>query len=136
MAKEFSRSQRVAQEMQKEIAIILQREVKDPRIGMVTVSGVDISRDLAYAKIYVTFLNVLTENHDPDLVSNGIKALEDAAGYIRTLLGKAMRLRIVPELTFAYDNSLIEGMRMSNLVTNVVRNDVDRRSVSGDDEEA
>jgi len=122
--------------MQKEIAIILQREVKDPRIGMVTVSGVDISRDLAYAKIYVTFLNVLTENHDPDLVSNGIKALEDAAGYIRTLLGKAMRLRIVPELTFAYDNSLIEGMRMSNLVTNVVRNDADRRSAAGDDEEA
>lgn len=136
MAKEFSRSQRVAQEMQKEVAIILQREVKDPRIGMVTVSGVDISRDLAYAKVYVTFLNVLTENHDPDLVNNGIKALEDAAGYIRTLLGKAMRLRIVPELTFAYDNSLIEGMRMSNLVTNVVRNDADRRGASGDDEEA
>lgn len=103
--KEFSRGQRVAQEMQKEIAIILQREVKDPRVGMATVSGVEVSRDLAYAKVYVTFLNVLTENHDPDLVTNGIKALQDASGYIRTLLGKAMRLRVVPELTFAYDNS-------------------------------
>ncbi len=91
--------------MQKEIAIILQREVKDPRVGMATVSGVEVSRDLAYAKVYVTFLNVLTENHDPDLVTNGIKALQDASGYIRTLLGKAMRLRVVPELTFAYDNS-------------------------------
>ena len=48
---------------------------------------------------------MLTENHDPDLVTNGIKALQDASGYIRTLLGKAMRLRVVPELTFAYDNS-------------------------------
>ncbi|MCX2959840.1 MAG: 30S ribosome-binding factor RbfA, partial [Serratia symbiotica] len=65
-----------------------------------------------------------------------IKALQDAAGYIRTLLGKAMRLRVVPELTFVYDNSLVEGMRMSNLVTNVVKNDAERRCASGDDEEA
>ncbi len=121
MAKEFSRSQRVSQEMQKEIALILQREIKDPRVGMATVSGIELSRDLAYAKVFVTFLNVLTDNADPDTVKNGIKALQDASGYIRTLLGKAMRLRIVPELTFAYDNSLIEGMRMSNLVSNVIK---------------
>ena len=135
MAKEFSRSQRVSQEMQKEIALILQREVKDPRVGMATVSGIELSRDLAYAKVFVTFLNVLTDNADPDTVKNGIKALQDASGYIRTLLGKAMRLRIVPELTFAYDNSLIEGMRMSNLVTNVIKNDVERQVNPGNDEE-
>lgn len=58
MAKEFGRPQRVAQEMQKEIALILQREIKDPRVGMMTtVSGVEMSRDLAYAKVFVTFLN-------------------------------------------------------------------------------
>ena len=137
MAKEFSRTQRVSQEMQKEIAIILQREVKDPRVGMATVSGVEVSRDLAYAKVFVTFLDVLTtDNHAPDRVKNGIKALQDASGFIRTLIGKAMRLRVVPELTFAYDNSLVEGMRMSNLVTNVVKNDAERRSAAGDDEEA
>ncbi|MCA6220598.1 MULTISPECIES: 30S ribosome-binding factor RbfA [Photorhabdus] len=127
MAREFSRTQRVAQEMQKEIAIILQREVKDPRIGMATVSGVEVSRDLAYAKVFVTFLNVLTEEHDSDVVKKGIKALNEASGFIRSLLGKAMRLRVVPELTFSYDNSLVEGMRMSNLVTNVVKNDEQRR---------
>ena len=55
MAREFKRSDRVAQEIQKEIAVILQREVKDPRIGMVTVSDVDVSSDLYYAKIFVTF---------------------------------------------------------------------------------
>jgi len=137
MAKEFSRTQRVSQEMQKEIAIILQREIKDPRVGMATVSGVEVSRDLAYAKVFVTFLDVLTsEPQDPDRVKNGIKALQDAQGFIRTLIGKAMRLRVVPELTFAYDNSLVEGMRMSNLVTNVVKNDAERRSAAGDDEEA
>lgn len=50
------------------------------------------------------------------MVENGLKALNEATGFIRSLLGKAMRLRVVPELTFAYDNSLVEGMRMSNLV--------------------
>ena len=130
MAKEFGRPQRVSQELQKEIAIILQREIKDPRLGMmVTVSGVEVSRDLAYAKVFVTFLN----DQDEDAVKNGLKALKEASGYIRILVGKAMRLRIVPELTFFYDNSLIEGMRMSNLVSNVIKSDVERR---GDDSPA
>ena len=131
MAREFSRTQRVSQEMQKEIAIILQREVKDPRVGMATVSGVEVSRDLAYAKVFVTFLN----DNQPEQIKIGIKALQDASGYIRVLLGKAMRLRVVPELTFAYDNSLVEGMRMSNLVTNVLRNDAEKRSAASDDQE-
>ena len=115
--------------------MILQREIKDPRLGMmVTVSGVEVSRDLAYAKVFVTFLN----DQDEDAVKQGLKALKEASGYIRILLGKAMRLRIVPELTFFYDNSLVEGMRMSNLVTSVVKNDEERRGpdATGDDEEA
>ena len=131
MAKEFGRPQRVSQELQKEIAMILQREIKDPRLGMmVTVSGVEVSRDLAYAKVFVTFLN----DKDEEAVQNGLKALKEASGYIRTLLGKAMRLRIVPELTFFYDNSLVEGMRMSNLVTNVVKKDVERRGPESTDD--
>lgn len=132
MAKEFGRPQRVAQELQKEVAIILQREIKDPRLGMmVTVSGVEVSRDLAYAKVFVTFLN----DKDEEAVQNGLKALKEASGYIRSLLGKAMRLRIVPELTFFYDNSLIEGMRMSNLVSSVVKNDAERRGPDTADED-
>ena len=66
MAKEYSRASRVSQQVQKELARILQQEVKDPRIGMVTISGVDITRDLAYATVYVTFLllvNKQTMNH-------------------------------------------------------------------------
>ncbi|WP_044470923.1 30S ribosome-binding factor RbfA [Mannheimia massilioguelmaensis] len=122
MAREFKRSDRVAQELQKEVAVILQREVKDPRVGMVTVSDVEVSRDLAYAKVFVTFLF----NNDEEAITQGMKALEKAAPYIRSLVGKAMRLRIVPELRFEYDQSLVEGMRMSNLVTNVVRHDKER----------
>lgn len=137
MAKEFSRTQRVSQEMRKEIAIILQRELKDPRVGMATVSGVEVSRDLAYAKVFVTFLDALTtEDHDSYRVKNGIKALQDASGFIRTLIGKAMRLRVVPELNFAYDNSLVEGVRMSNLLTCVVKKDAERRPTLSDGEEA
>lgn len=119
MAREFKRSDRVAQELQKEVAVILQREVKDPRIGMVTVSDVEVSKDLAYAKIFVTFLF----DHDETAIEQGMKGLEKASPYIRSLLGKAMRLRIVPELRFIYDQSLVEGMRMSNLVTDVIRKD-------------
>ncbi|MDP8078865.1 30S ribosome-binding factor RbfA [Phocoenobacter skyensis] len=124
MAKEFSRSDRVAQELQKEVAIILQREVKDPRVGMVTVSDVEISRDLAYAKIFVTFLF----DEDASVVERGLEGLNKASGYIRNLVGKAMRLRIVPELRFVYDESLVEGMRMSNLVTDVVRKDKEKHA--------
>ncbi|MGL4544981.1 MAG: 30S ribosome-binding factor RbfA [Plesiomonas sp.] len=131
MAKEFGRSKRVAQELQKEVAIILQREVKNPQIGMVTVSSVEVSRDLAYAKVFVTFLF-----DDSEAIASGLKSLRDSTGYIRTLVGKAMRLRIVPELRFEYDQSLTEGMRMSNLVTSVVKEDDRRRQdepeVSGD----
>ncbi|MFZ7234397.1 30S ribosome-binding factor RbfA [Avibacterium avium] len=122
MAREFKRSDRVAQELQKEIAVILQREVKDPRIGMVTVSDVEVSRDLAYAKVFVTFLF----DQDDSVIESGMKGLEKASPYIRSLLAKAMRLRIVPELRFVYDKSLVEGMRMSNLVSEAIRDDEKR----------
>ncbi|MDX2320012.1 MAG: 30S ribosome-binding factor RbfA [Moritella sp.] len=116
MAKEFSRSRRVAQQLQQELARILQREVKDPRVGMVTVSSIDLSRDLSYAKVYVTFFNI---DNDEERIKEGVKALESASGYIRSLVGSSMKLRIVPELRFIYDNTLVEGMRLSNLVTEV-----------------
>ncbi|MFM5295567.1 30S ribosome-binding factor RbfA [Aeromonas veronii] len=133
MAREFSRTRRVGQQIQREIALILQREVKDPRIGMVTVSDVEVSRDLNYAKIYVTFLQL---ENDAERIKECLQGLTEAAGYIRSLLGSAMRLRVVPELRFYYDQTLVEGMRLSNLVTNTVREDKRRMAESGRDEEA
>ncbi|MEV3836125.1 30S ribosome-binding factor RbfA [Aeromonas allosaccharophila] len=133
MAREFSRTRRVGQQIQREIALILQREVKDPRIGMVTVSDVEVSRDLNYAKIYVTFLQL---ENDAERIKEGLLGLTEAAGYIRSLLGSAMRLRVVPELRFYYDQTLVEGMRLSNLVTNTVREDKRRMAESGRDEDA
>ena len=118
MAKEYSRTSRVSQQVQKELARILQQEVKDPRIGMVTISGVDITRDLAYATVFVTFLTIGDQTNEESL-----KGLNAASGYIRRLLGKAMRLRIVPEIRFTFDETLTEGLRISELVSGAVKND-------------
>ncbi|PSW18950.1 30S ribosome-binding factor RbfA [Photobacterium sanctipauli] len=126
MSKEFSRTQRVAQQLQKELAVILQRELKDPRIGMATISSVEVSRDMGYAKVYVTFLTIGEQTPEGSL-----EALREMAPYIRSLLGKQIRLRVTPELNFIFDKSLTEGMRISNLVSKAVRDDEDRR---GDEE--
>jgi ribosome-binding factor A len=119
MAREFARTDRVAQEIQKEIAMIIQREVKDPRLGMVTVNAVEITRDLAYAKIFVTFFTLEGQNVDVS-----IEVLNEAASYIRTLLAKRINARIMPELRFIYDSSMVEGVRMGNLVDKAVAEDV------------
>ncbi|GAA3535421.1 30S ribosome-binding factor RbfA [Zobellella aerophila] len=131
MAREFSRTRRVGQELQKEIAMILQREIKDERLKLVTVSGVELSRDLNYAKVFVTFLE-----NDPEKIEQGMKVLKDASGFIRSLVGKAMRLRVTPELRFTYDQSLVEGMRISNLVSSTVAEDKRRMQASDRDEQA
>ncbi|WP_462158688.1 30S ribosome-binding factor RbfA [Pseudoalteromonas sp. GB56] len=129
--REFSRTERVAQQIQKEIAVIIQREVKDPRLGMVTVSAVEVSRDLSYAKIFVTVFN----QEDESKTKQSMRILNDASGYIRSLLGNRIRARIVPELRFVVDTSLMEGMRISNLVDSVMREDEQKRGTQSDEEE-
>ncbi|MCL1146084.1 30S ribosome-binding factor RbfA [Shewanella sp. 10N.261.52.F9] len=126
MAKEFSRTRRIAQQLQQELAVVLQRDMKDPRIGFVTVNDVDVSRDLSYAKVYVTFFE-----EDIKLVEQKVEALDAAAGYIRSLVAGRMKLRVMPELRFIYDSSLVEGMRMSNLVSRVISNDEAKQKQHG-----
>ena len=128
MAKEYSRTSRVSQQVQKELARILQQEVKDPRIGMVTISGVDITRDLAYAKVFVTFLTIGEQTNEESL-----EGLNAASGYIRRLLGKAMRLRIVPEVRFCFDETLTEGLRISEMVSSAVQADKAKHHESEDE---
>ena len=118
MPQDFSRTERVRHQLQREIAIILQREVKDPRVSMVTVSDVEVSRDLAYAKVFVTFFN-----DDSEEVRQAVKILNQAAGFIRSLLGKRIKARVVPELKFHHDASLNEGIRMSKLVDEARKRD-------------
>ncbi|MCE7537081.1 30S ribosome-binding factor RbfA [Aliivibrio fischeri] len=126
MSKEFSRTQRVSQQLQKELAVMLQREVRDSRIGMVTISDVEVSRDLAYAKVFVTFFCVGDQTPESSLA-----ALKEHEPSLRMMLGKRIRLRLTPEIRFTYDNTLVEGMRMSNLVTDVVNTDKRKMVESG-----
>ncbi|HET8817678.1 30S ribosome-binding factor RbfA [Pseudidiomarina aestuarii] len=129
MGKDFSRTDRVGQQYQREIAMILQREIKDPRVSLVTVSAVEVSRDLAYAKVFVTFMQ-----DDDNAVKAGLKVLNEASGFIRSLLGKRVRARITPELRFVHDPSLNEGIRMSRLVDEAIRNDKQRSGSKDGDE--
>ena len=118
MAREYARTDRVGQQIQKEIAVILMREIKDPRLSMTTVSAVEVTRDLAYAKVFVTFFN-----DDADKIKASLEVLAEAEGYIRSLLGKRLRARIMPHLRFIYDSSMSEGVRMSALVDQAVASD-------------
>ncbi len=114
MPKEFSRTKRVAAQVQRELAQLIQFEVNDPRIGLVTVSGVEISKDLAYAKVYVTALN---DDHNVEEVLQG---LNSAAGFMRRELGKRIKLRLTPELSFLYDATTQQGADMNTLIKSAI----------------
>jgi ribosome-binding factor A len=107
MAKEYSRSHRVAEQMQRELADLLQFEVKDPRVGMVTITAVEVTGDMAHAKI---FYSTAKESQG---VQNG---LEKSAGFLRTQLAKRMLLRTIPALHFVYDESIDIGIKMAQLI--------------------
>lgn len=130
MAREFSRTDRVGHQIHKEVASILQNEFKnrDPRLGMTTVSGVEVSRDLSYAKVFVTFFE-----NDKEKIAEYIEILNENKGFIRTLLAKAMRMRAVPALRFLQDASITEGMRISNLVSETLSSDRERAKAAGRD---
>ncbi|WP_100640698.1 30S ribosome-binding factor RbfA [Alteromonas facilis] len=131
MAREFSRTDRVSQQIHKEVASILQNEVKHriPGLIMVTVSGVEVSRDLAHAKVFVTFYE-----NDQAVIEENLKLLQDAKGMVRSLLAKRIRMRAVPAIHFVRDSSLTEGIRISNLVSQTIAED-ERRSGKKDPEE-
>lgn len=122
---DYKRVDRFSQQLQREIAVILQREIKDPRVVMPTVSGVDVSRDLSYAKVFITFLN-----DDEESVTEGLSVLNEAAGYIRSLLGKRISSRVTPNVKFVYDSSTSEGMRMASLVKSALADDEKKKNKS------
>ena len=107
MAKDFSRSDRVAEQIQRELADLLQFEVKDPRVSMVTLTDVEVSGDMEHAKIYYSALA-----DTPELRLG----LEKSAGFLRSQLSKRMLLRSVPQLHFVYDASIEHGMKLSKLI--------------------
>lgn len=112
MAKEYSRTQRVADYLQRELAQQIQLELRDPRIGMVSITGVDVSRDLGYAKVYFTRL----ESDCAEQSKEVAEVLNKAAGFLRTRLSKDSNMRSVPQLRFYFDSSVGRGREMESLI--------------------
>lgn len=117
MQRQFSRTKRVGAQIQRELAQLIQFEVKDPRVGLVTVSGVDVTKDFAHAKVFVT---VLDSKHSPEEV---LAALNHGAGFLRRELGARMKLRVTPQLHFVYDASVERGANLSALIDAAVASD-------------
>ena len=117
MPREFSRHQRLGHQLQRTLAELLQFEVKDPRVQNVSLTSVDLSRDLSVARVYFSLLDP-----DGDPVA-ALEGLERAAGFLRGKLGKAIKVRHVPELRFAHDDSAAEAVRLSELIDGAVSAD-------------
>jgi ribosome-binding factor A len=107
------RSHRLAEEMKNEISAIIARQVRDPRVGFATVTEVRVSPDLRYAKVLVSVLG------SPEEKQKTLAALESAAGFIRRQIGARIRLRVTPELTFEYDETIEQGDRMMRLIEEI-----------------
>lgn len=112
MPREFSRSDRVADFIKRELSVLLQRELRDPRVVNPNVNEVVVSRDISHAKVYVTFLGIETEADSKD----AIDALNGAAGYLRSQLSTQHRMRSTPKLQFFFDKSVRVGEHLSNLI--------------------
>lgn len=114
MTEAGGRARRVGEQLQRELAGLIQRELSDPRVQWVTVSAVKVARDFAHAKVYVTVLN------EKERLEPALQALEHASGFLRHELGRRMRMRIIPQLHFVYDESVERGTRLSKLIDDAV----------------
>lgn len=129
------RVQRVADQIQRLLADLIRREIRDPRVGMVSVTGVDVSRDFAHANVYVTIMGRHGDDFgagqslqdmgelDRKEIKDSLLALNKAGGYLRSLLGKEMSLRVIPALQFHYDDSVARGRYLSSLIDKAIAED-------------
>ena len=120
MNKSYPRSRRVGDQIQRTLSELLRREVRDPRLGSITLTDVRVSQDLSHAKV---FYSVLGGSKDPKLTQ---EILHDAASMLRGRLGRSLGLRHAPELHFEADSLIEEGARMSALIRDAVKQDEER----------
>jgi ribosome-binding factor A len=114
MPRDYPRGRRIADQIQRELSDIIRLELKDPRIGMITLTGVEVTQDNAHARVYFTALG------EPVQQQVAMKALNHAGGFLRSALAKRLQLRTVPLLRFDYDESVERGMRLSALIDKAV----------------
>lgn len=116
MAKQHSKSipargLRVADQIQRDLAELIAFELKDPRVGMITISEVQLTPDYAHAKVFFTLLK-----DDPAAIEQCVQGLAKSAGYLRNQLGKRLHIHTLPQLHFVHDTSTVRGMEMSKLI--------------------
>ncbi|MFC1694329.1 30S ribosome-binding factor RbfA [Candidatus Latescibacterota bacterium] len=109
----FARSERVSELIHREISVIIDQELRDSRIGMVTVTSVDMSKDLKNAKVYVSVLG------DEDEIKLTVSILNSASNFIRVKVGERAVLKYLPTITFFYDSSTVDGMYMDKLIDEI-----------------
>lgn len=109
-----ARRGRIADQIQRDLAELIRTEVKDPRVGLVTLTEVELSSDQRHARVYFT---VLGDEAQAKLAEQGLR---HAAGYVRARLAEAIKLRVIPELQFTYDESVARGARLSKLIDEAV----------------
>jgi len=124
MPKEFSRGQRVAEQIRRELAELIRQELKDPRVNFVSFTEVELTPDYAHAKIFFTAIG------GAESVPEILEGLRRASGFLRRELGKRIRIHTLPELHFHYDRSVEEGSRLSQLIDQTVREDEARSQVA------
>lgn len=118
MPKEFTRTDRIGELIQRELSKLIQREIKDPRVGIVTVSEVRVTKDLAHANVYVSMLAKSEQE-----ILQAIAVLNNTASFLRFNLAKIVKLRKMPELHFLFDQTLTHGPKLSSLIDDALEQD-------------
>ena len=119
MAREFARTDRIADAIQRILATTIAQEVRDPRVGMVNINDVNVTRDMSYAKVYVTFVG---RDSDEDSQA-AAAALNHAAGFLRSVVAKELDIRVTPKLQFFYDKTSVKGQTFSSLIDKAIAQD-------------
>ena len=129
MPREFTRAERVSDAIQQEVSVFICDSIRDPRVGMASVTDVKVSRDLSYAKVHVTFVGEKSEEE----IEEAIKALNGASGYLRKLLASSIKMRKTPQLIFLFDESGRKGQHLSALIDYAVSSEKKQRNIVDDD---
>ena len=117
MPKDYSRAQRIAEQIQREMAELIRLELKDPRVGLVTITGVEVTQDYEHAKVFFTLLG------EPQQAGDSLAGLQRASGFLRSQLSRRMQLRIIPQLHFIFDESVERGIHLSKLIDEAITQD-------------
>jgi ribosome-binding factor A len=119
MPKEYTRSDRLATQIQRELARLIQTELKDPRLSMPSILEVQVSKDIGYARVYFSVL-------DAEAAPDCLVALNSASGFLQREIGKTLKSRITPKLSFVYDDTDIRGRQLSDLIDSALASDRDK----------